>query len=131
MIVRFGAFALAAVLGTFACASAQQTPCVACAIGHAQSLQQVNNNQVQVRETLENQLNGQLQGQASSLQTQSLLRSLQLSGAMNNGTIDLQQILQQQQIELLQIEQQATNAYRKAHPPLKAPQAGKPAHRKP
>ena len=86
---------------------AQQTPCVACAISRAQSAAAVRANQAIVQSTLQNALNAQLQTQANALQTQQLLRSAQLSGAVGAGSAELQQLLIEQQLELLQLEQHA------------------------
>jgi hypothetical protein len=131
-MIRTIVLVLGAMSATCAIAPAQRVPevavpvfvpCPSCAISHVQSAEQVRTNQEIVRETLANSLNDRLQSQSSTLQTQATLRSLQLNDSMNASNLDVRQVLLQQQIELLQIEQQAIQQSK-----VRAPSA-QPAHK--
>ena len=97
----------------------QTTPCVGCAIARQESAAQVRANQAIVQNALQNSMNAQLQSQANALETQALLRSLQLNGAMTAGSLELRQLLLQQQIILTQIRQrEAAKARRRPAKPV-------------
>jgi len=115
-VIRPIALALAAVLAAPSVAGAQQTSCTGCTIANAQAAAQMRANQAVVQSTLQNTLNAQLQNQASSLQTQALLRSLQQANALTAGTQALQQLLILEQLQLLQLQQRSAKGSKKSAP---------------
>jgi hypothetical protein len=117
-MIRLSAL-LASVLLTCQAAYAQTTPCVGCAIARQQSAAQVRSNQATVSNTLQNTLNAQLQAQSNALQAQALQRSLQLNGWMNASSLELQQLLLQQQLQILQIRQRELLKAQKTPPAIK------------
>ena len=117
----------AGVFLTCGAANAQQvTPCVGCAISRQQSAAQVRSNQATVSNTLQNTMNAQLQTQANALQAQALLRSLQLNGAMNASSDELQQLLLQEQLQILQIRQRELLNAKKTPATSKMKKSSKP-----
>ncbi|MBV9270267.1 MAG: hypothetical protein JO165_04180 [Candidatus Eremiobacteraeota bacterium] len=102
-VLAAAALSLALVLLGASRASAQNVPCVGCAISATQNAIQSQINQQIVNQSVQNAINSQLQTQTVNQQLQSQQMRIRLQNDLLQNSNAIQLILLEQEMQLLQL----------------------------